>query len=136
SHGSLSEIRLQWPNWKQSGWILEPIEPPGRVDQIATDGATPDLIRIRLVEPARKPFELRLRARRPVAREPAPAGSITLPAPEASSHSPLVLGISHADNVEVDFKPSGAAMLRPLPAQISLKIADRKSTRLNSSHRT
>src|SRR5690606_35974707 len=59
TRGGIDEVTLNWPNWKSQGWVLEPLEPAGKVEQtIVDDPAAPDAIRIRLLERTAGSLEL------------------------------------------------------------------------------
>ncbi len=118
--GSLSEVRLNWPNWRPANWSIESVDPPGRVEQVVTDDdANPGLIRILLTEPAKESFELRLHIRRMLPHTTEPI-SFTLPTAEGAGPA-TILGLSSADNVELNLQAEGSAQLRGLSAPAQAK---------------
>ncbi|HVW01483.1 MAG TPA: hypothetical protein VHB77_14120 [Planctomycetaceae bacterium] len=122
--GSVDEVTIDWPRWKQEGWKIEPIVKSdgwktesgneGRVEQPIFDESA---IRIRLAERTDGRFQVRFRAQRPLTPR-AERLDFSLPLAQATSPSPAVVVLGMADNVEVDFKPTGETSLRPLPTHL------------------
>jgi len=111
SRGTVEEVLLNWPGWKEEGWSLDPVEPARLVEQ-TLEGAADGSIRVRLTSRTAAAFELKLRARRSLEPENGPL-PISFPAAQASSQLPTVAVIAMADNVEADFKPTGETSARP-----------------------
>jgi hypothetical protein len=122
--GSVDEVTIDWPRWKQEGWKIEPIIKSdgwkaeagneGRVEQAIYEESA---IRVRLAERTEGRFQIRLRAQRPLTPR-AERTDFSLPLAQATSPSPAVVVLGMADNVEVDFKPTGETSLRPLPTHL------------------
>lgn len=116
--GSVSELQISWPGWQQANWVLDSVEPPGRVEQTASDA---DGLRIRLAEPVKEAFEIRLKARRAIPKDQASFG-MSFPAANVASRSPTTIVASLADNLELGLRGLENTQLRQLPAGTPVKV--------------
>lgn len=105
--GSVSEVALRWPGWKEQGWLVESLDAVGKLD-----GSSPDLVRIDLDEPARDKLELKLRARRPAIEGDTP---VPLSLPVAAASPGLSLTVIRPENVEVALSAQDGTTLLPDP---------------------
>ncbi len=110
---SLSEVTIQWPDWKARGWVIDGIDPPGLVEAPSLDEDRNE-IRLRLVKRQNAAFQIRLRARRPL-KGPDDA-VLALPRALASSSPSVSLVVANAENVETELTALGETVLRPMPA--------------------
>ncbi len=110
---SLSEVTIQWPDWKARGWLIDGIDPPGLVEALSIDKDSDD-IQLRLVKRQSAAFQIRLRARRPLKGPDDTA--LTLPRAKASSPPTVSLVVANAENVETELTALGQTLLRPTPA--------------------
>ncbi len=110
---SLSEVTIQWPDWKARGWLIDGIDPPGLVEALSFDKDSDD-IRLRLVKRQSAAFQIRLRARRPLKGPDDTA--LTLPRAMASSSPAVTLIVANAENVETELTALGQTLLRPTTA--------------------
>ena len=111
---SLSEVTIQWPDWKAEGWMIDGLDPPNLVEAASLEEDR-NSIRVRLVERQSGAFQIRLRARRAIKGTEDVA--LTLPRARASSPPTVSLFVVNAENVETELTARGETLLRPmLPA--------------------
>jgi hypothetical protein len=110
--GSVAEVRLAWPGWREDHWNIEAIDASDDLDpQLVDDEPAPDTLRVAFAQPARGPFELTIRAR----RELAPGvGSVpvTLPLVDADSRSSALLAVLSPPDLEVELQAHPRTVLR------------------------
>ena len=111
--GSIPELTLHWPGWKESGWNVESLSGTGGLEpRLLDDAAAADELRIEFAEPARGVVELVLRARRAIA-EGGTSVDLTLPAPRTAAHSSTLLAIGRPANLEVAVVPGEGTVMHP-----------------------
>ncbi len=113
--GSISEVQLNWPNWKSDHWVSEQFDPPNLVEEVIDEGD--QIRRIRLVEPTRDDFVLHLRARRTLPALPAgqTAASIPFAVPSVvARQTHTEFNVASADNLEVETTAVSTTGLRLL----------------------
>lgn len=117
--GHLSELAVEWPDWRTEGWKLEPVQAAGSiVTGYATDDASSNgRIVIGISDSAPQNFELRLVARCQTSRRDARVSLPRLIGPSSGSTRVVFL---HAENVESEVAPLGETALRPISGDESL----------------
>jgi len=123
--GTLSNIELNWPNWRSNGWVLKPLEPPGQFEDFFTDvDEGSDTIQIPLVSRRTGIFPLVVRAIRASNSDRTPI-VFDLPSVRASSHLPATLEVQSDDNIEAEISPIDKTSLVPMPVESPGKGARR-----------
>ncbi len=117
--GQLTELAVEWPDWRTEGWKLEPVQAVGSiVTGYATDDASANgRIVIGISDTAPQNFELRLVARCQAPRRDARVSLPRLIGPSTASTRVVFL---HAENVESEVAPQGETALRPISGDESL----------------
>lgn len=114
--GSIQDVSIPWPKWREEGWVVESVEPLGLVDGVETQsGPEGDAIQVRLVERQDKSFRLRIKARLEF-EEPRTSLNVSFPTVVASSVLPSAVVVAGVENVELQFTPTGQTSPRPLPS--------------------
>ena len=94
--GKVFAVDIAMPDWQ-----IDEVGPEGvvAIDGVAT-GVSGPVLSVPLVSPTIGPFEIRLKAHRPLPAE-AKSLSVTLPQPHASAPAAAVVAVLPADNVEL-----------------------------------
>jgi len=120
--GEVETVHIDWPNWRQNGWTLQPFEPRAPLTDRFENGAR---ISFRLARRTGSTFTVRLRAHRPILQEDESL-DFDLPAAEASRRLPATVIVAAHDNVQMDFQPEGetTATLLGAPMQETLQLPE------------
>lgn len=126
--GSITTLRIDWPDREAHGWSVEPVEPAALIESVEED---PQGLSLRLVEPTSGPFTIRLRARRPIGTEMPLPVSI----PELSGHRSTATEVllTTADNLQSEVTGENGATLAPLSAAVPRRAFPAEAQKFASS---
>ena len=119
--GKVSAVEIAMPDWQ--------IDEVGPENVVAIDGvptgAAGAMLSLPLVAPMVGPFEIRLKAHRPLPRE-GKSFSLTLPQPQASAPAAAVVAVVPADNIEIVPDSQATTGLLRQQAAVPLELPPRQ----------
>lgn len=129
--GSITDLTLKWPGWKEAGWNVESLSASGGLEpRLLDDVPAADDLRIEFAEPARGGVELVLRARRSIA-EGNNSVDLTFPAAQAAAHSSTLLAIGSPPNLEVVVSPGEGTVMHPYADAVTAVGVPRERPKLH-----
>ncbi|WP_437224363.1 hypothetical protein SH661x_003598 [Planctomicrobium sp. SH661] len=123
--GSISELKLAWPNWQQEDWRVVSLNADtNRTGPLAYDATSqPGIIRLWWPNPlGRREGDASFTVvfRRPRAGTPNNQVDLTLPTPQASETEPTIVKLESADQLSVELFTGDSMLLPRLPTAAEL----------------
>lgn len=123
--GSISELKLNWPNWMQEGWRVMSVDTDTtRSGPLSYDVTSqPGIIRVWWPNPlGRREGDANFSVvlRRPSSAAPTGHVEFTLPSPQASEVDPTLLKLDSVDQLSVELLTEDSMLLHRLPGPAEL----------------